>query len=566
MTKKLLGLLLAALMLVSLMVGCTTEEVVWYSESGSGDANQSGDGSNDEDSDADADADADADTNDGSDTKKTNTKKTTTKRQKTTTGKKTTQGKGTKTRATRDAASSLTFTPVADSGANYNVSGKVTIAVDTVRSTDYDAMFDVMLKLYPNIDFVFDYWSHNTNDDGREYLTTRMSTGTAANIMWDEAGEIPSYIMNGGWIKPITSYLAKDPEAANIPANLKANYTYHGNVFAAPHQATFEIVAFNTDLVNKLGIKNSEMPGLEWTMDQYEDLLERGAAGYKQEPAICVAIGDLFEAYNRVSWWNATASGGNYGVRGLNYATGQYEVKYLKEGAIQFRAWREIPGVEGWVEQAGTTQNQLKQKFPTVSGYSALWGAGKAFMDDAGTWQAEKWDEQYPELNFKVWTTPNRDGKLMMHVDHCFITSSTPDSSMEACWQALRFMTFSTNGNLARLTMYEDSQKGKYNLNSHVFYPVTTSATVLKKYNDLSCTNEVDEYMVANIKNSLRYDTFKVVPGLRDSDGEWGLAMNNITDGKDPSGAGLDEPAKKVNAKLKEYQTTMKDACAEYYK
>lgn len=62
------------------------------------------------------------------------------------------------THTTRKPGSpTLDFTPVADKGANYDVKGTVTIAVDTARPTDYDAMFDVMQKLYPNVKIKFDY-------------------------------------------------------------------------------------------------------------------------------------------------------------------------------------------------------------------------------------------------------------------------------------------------------------------------------------------------------------------------------------------------------------------------
>ena len=550
MTKKLLSLLLAAFMIVTVMAGCQSTQVVYESvDDPNGVVNQEGE--EDEENNENEETDETQKVEGGTTAR--------TKRSKTTSGKVVTQAGTNKTRPTRKDDEKLDFKPVADKGADYNVKGTVSIAVDTVRPTDYDAMFDILIDLYPNIDFKFDYWTHSSNDDGREYLTRTMRTKTSANIMWDEAGEIPTYIINGGWIKPITKYVAKDPEAKYIPKNIKADYTYFGELFAVPHQATFETVAFNTKLWDELGLKKSDHPKLEWTMDEYEKLLRKGSAGWNAKK--CVAITDLFEAYNRVSFWNATANGGDYGVRGYNYKTGQYEVKYLKQGAIQFRAWREINGVEGWFHKS-----EIKDVLPGVSDYSAAWGAGRALLEDTLTVYTENWDEKYPNLQWEQWTTPNRDGNMMMHIDHCFITSTTPEKNMDACFQALRFMTYSTNGNLARLTMYEDSQKGKYNLSSHVYHLTTTSPVAVKQFNDLSCTDQVDEYLVANIENSCRYDTFKIVPGLRDADSEWGTAMNEVTDGLDPSGAGLDEPAIRVNKKLKEYQADLKAAFNKYYK
>ena len=49
-----------------------------------------------------------------------------------------------------------------DSNANYQARGKITIAVDTARATDYVALFDSLKAVYKNIDIQFDYYAHST--------------------------------------------------------------------------------------------------------------------------------------------------------------------------------------------------------------------------------------------------------------------------------------------------------------------------------------------------------------------------------------------------------------------
>ena len=143
-------------------------------------------------------------------------------------GKNNSTSSGTKIDAThttrKPGSPTLDFTPVADKGADYSVKGTVTIAVDTARPTDYDAMFDVMQKLYPNVKIKFDYWAHNDSDSSLEYLTTRAATGKMADIIFDDAGCLPSYIMQG-WVYPITKFVNADAEASNLPANLRKDYT-----------------------------------------------------------------------------------------------------------------------------------------------------------------------------------------------------------------------------------------------------------------------------------------------------------------------------------------------------
>lgn len=548
MSKKLLALLFTAVMACSLFAGCTKTSVSYVSGE-----DESGAVAGDEGDDA-AATDANG-----------KTKKTT--KGKTSKTKKTSKTTVKNTHGGRKGTETLKYTPIADKGANYAVKGTVKIAVDTVRPTDYDAMFDVMTKLYPNIDIEFDYWTHSSSDTAKEYLTKTMATGTSADIIWDEAGEVPQYITEG-WIRPITTYVNADPEAANIPANLKRDYTFVSQLWAVPHQATFEIVAINDDLRNKLNIAT---PSMKWTMDDYEKMLRAGAAGY--DKGICVAIQDLFESYNRFCFYSTSAiKGSNYGVRAYNYNTRQMDTDYLIAGAKKFRAWRILTtGVEGWYE--GTQKSQdgtsaLTQKLG-ISTYTQAWSSGKALIEDTGTWTIEGWD------NYKFkWSTlpvPNHNGIMPMHIDHCFITSNCKNANMPAAFQLLRFMTYTTNGNLARLTMYDESAKDLYNLNSHIYYPTSLSSQVAAKFNSLKCVNATDKYLFANIKNCTRYDSFKIVPEIRtvQEDSKIQPILNNVTDGLD-DGSGLIEPAKKWNTLIKTawstFETKAKKIAAKTYK
>lgn len=531
MRKKLLALLLAALMTCSVFAGCkkTTEVII----SGDDTDTTTADGADPDD------PDTDVTDEDG------NTKVTKSKKGKTTSTKKgkTTSTKTKKTRTTKPG-DKFKYTPVADSGADYSVKGTVKVAVDTVRPTDFQAMFEVMGDLYPNVEIKLDRWTHSSNDDGREYLVKNMKTGTAADIMWDEAGEMPRYIKEG-WVRPITKYVNADPEAGNLPANLRADYTFGGALFAVPHQATFELVAVNTTLYEKLGGKASDLEKYRnhpWSWDQYCALLQMGTAGFEQ--GLCVGIEDLFETHNRFAWYQTSDSSKKYSGLGFNMDTYQYEDGIFQAGTKEFRRLREIRGVEGWVSgQNGLLKSQLNY----TTSYSGLWKAGKALVEDTLTVYVDKWNNL--KFNYVTMPTPSKNGNLMMHIDQCFITSNCSDANMPAAFQLLRFMTYSTNGNLARLSMYEKENAKKFNLNSHIYYPTTNSQAVIDKFNSLEVVNTTDKYLLANLKNSKRYDAFKIVADVRDNrdTAKIGTAMNAITDGKDPSASGLNEPISKFN-------------------
>jgi len=473
--------------------------------------------------------------------------------------------KGTRTRPAGEKA--LTFTPVADAGANYDVKGTVTIAINSGRPTDSEAMFDVMLQLYPNIKFVFEYWTNSGKGDNElDYLSRTMATGTSADIIWDGSSCLPMSISNG-WVYPITDLVAKDPEAKNFSDNLKNDYTFCDELWAAPHQATFNTMCFNMNLMERLDL---DMPGLEWSLEEMQSLLQESANGFSQ--GLCVGMEDLFEVDDIATFYyaNSSSANANYGDHGYNYATKRHDAEPYVKALQLFRNWRvSYNGAEGWY--AGTQQteagNLLTQKIGVAS-YGQAWESGKALMEFANTtWVAE--GSLGINLPFEMvqWTAPTTKGNMMYHVDHCFITSNVKKENLEAVFQALRFMTYSTNGNLARLTMYEDSQKGKYSLNSKVFYPTSTSTAVVDKFNKLSVTNEADIYMVKNIPNSRRIDTFKLVPWFKDAQSWLQQAINNMTDGLD-QGDGMREAVAVANEKAadywKDFDTKAKAYAAKY--
>ncbi len=85
-----------------------------------------------------------------------------------------------------------------------------------------------------------------------------------------------------------------------------------------------------------------------------------------------------------------------------------------------------------------------------------------------------------------------------------------------ASFQVLRYMTYSVEGNLARLAMYESKNKGKYDLNERLYYPTTLNSKISEKFNSLPGVTDVDKYMYENIGNGFRQDLIKLVPGFTD--------------------------------------------------
>lgn len=563
--KKVIALMAAALLFCGLMTGCTNEQIVVISGSGEwfeeeivvtktradGTVETNEDGTvvtetvpKDNTVKTDEDGTVITETTKKGESTQKGQSTTTTKQQRTKTAATTVKTKPGRV----EGADEIKFTAQADAGADYTVKGSLKISVDTVRATDYAAMFDILKQLYPNITIEYDYWQHSSADSAAEYLSKTSQTGTMADIIWDDAGEIPGYLQQG-WVRPITAYVNKDPEYANVPTNLKVGYTFGGNVYAVPHQATFETMGINLDLLTKL---NLSKPGLEWSAETLEKMLKSAAnTGYSS--GWCVGIEDLFFVGTWYGGYSAHVAGKNLTIGGYNYNTKQCDdISYYTQGALKFRDWRVMTsGVEGWQcanEKVGGVSSLTSTL--GISDYTQLWAAGKALFKRTGTYETPGWTNL--KFNWVEWTMPNKDGAMPFHVDHCFITTNCSDADMNAAFQVLRFISYSTNGNLARLTMYDEENAGKYILNSHIYYPTTTSKKVAEKYNSLACANEVDKYLLANIDNCYRIDPYKIVP-------EWktlqntvlGPALNAVTDGLDSSGSGFAEARAKMNTGLK---------------
>ncbi len=540
MTKKLLALLFAALMVITVLAGCQTTQVYYESEEGEADG------------DYEEDEVIFSEETDASGNKKTLIKTRSTRAAKTTKGKGDSGNNvvgGVATRPPKSKDKVMKFTPVADAGADYTVKGEVTIAVDQFRPTDYDAMFDVMEEMFPNIKIKYAmHQSKEGHDNDGSYLTDQMTTGTAPDIIWDDASNVLNYASKG-WVYPLNDMIRNDPEAKYVPANLRSNYTYGGFLYALPHQAVFEVTVFNNNLLKQAG---RSLPALSWDYASYEDYLNVGADLYGRK--LAVAVSSIDHQVRRYSWYHALEKdpNGNYGARGYNLATNSFDFNTLKESAAKIREWRTKDGVDGWyMSQSKTGGQSHLQATLGVASSSGLFDIGKALMYDTDFTKVDRVGKNLWKFDYTMWPAPNKNGHMGVHVDHCVITTNCKKENLPAAWQLLRFMTYSSNGNLARLSMYKTENQKLYALNSHVLYPTTTNPEVMKAFNALPGVTDVDKYMLQNLSKSQRIDAYKLIPSFNEHwttycDGPFNTAINGKGD------SDLSEAVPEINKVLKQ--------------
>lgn len=396
-----------------------------------------------------------------------------------------------------------------DKNANYNVKGTVTVSIDTARVCDYQALFDSFKKVYPNVKLKFDYFAHSGADAATEYLTTRAASGTMPDIVFNDAGPIPTYLLQG-WMHPLDAFVKNDSDYQQyVPNNLKNDYTYGGKLYALPLQAHFETFQLNTDVLNAL---NLNKPALDWTVKDFEDYCRKATTDKYSAQEDMGALYSLF----------ANCYDGTSSLYGYNQQTKTFSAKGTIDSIKALKVLRSVPGLEANALKSGSGSDYAK-KFGT-GGWADGWVAyhkGLTLFHGLGTWEYKNKRETVTNFNWIMWTCPQAvKGRMPYHVDHSFMTSSCKDK--EAAFQLLRYTTYSTEGNIARLSMYDDANKGKYSLQASFYYPTTTNPKVIEKFKSLPGikAEPVAAYLQENIGNCYRYDFVKIVP-------DW----NNVTSG-----------------------------------
>ena len=181
---------------------------------------------------------------------------------------------------------------------------------------------------------------------------------------------------------------------------------------------------------------------------------------------------------------------------------------------------------------------------------------GKTLVEfDSGTWED-------PNLsNFKfdncLWPYPQSEaGRMPIHVDHSMMMKTAKNP--EAAFQLLRFITYSSEGNLARLSMYDKENEGKYVLSSRMYFPVSSHPDVVAKFKTLDLPEQY-KYMYDNISKCYRADPKKYMVDYEDviktATEEWDKVQDGLADATSTNAT----MEKKLNTKLanslKEFNT-----------
>jgi len=403
--------------------------------------------------------------------------------------------------------------------ARYKTSGKVTVAVNSGRTTDTYNLFANFNNYYPDIELEVVYYDVSTS----EYLSAQAVGGTMPDVVFDDASQIYYYVSQG-WVYPLDKFVENDKDFSYVPASMTDSYRYGGKLYALPMQAHFNTIFINLDLLDKL---NLDLPELDWTPDDYMELLKIGTTKEYSGTEILWGI----DEYLAGSISTNTSYYG-YDPESKTFKTSDTWVK----GVNIMRELRSYPGLEAWTLRNSNVDgdtNDYTRKFGNgdLSDLHMAFKMGKILTDPRGTWDVA-WLKELP-FEWVLWPYPqgeNAKGRLPMHIDCSWVTASAQDP--QAAFEFVRFVTYSKEGNLERLSMYETGDTEDYTLNERFYIPTTNHPEVAEHFRDLENVIESIVYMYDNMTNSFRADVSKIIPGWDQVNNEYlSPRGNEVRDG-----------------------------------
>lgn len=403
--------------------------------------------------------------------------------------------------------------------ARYDVSGTIKVVIDKGRQPGIEPVIEKFKELYKNIKV--DVVRFEAGGGTAEYLTAQASANDMPDVIFDDAGQLTYYISQG-WVYPLDKFVANDADLNYVPKSILDTYTYGGKLYAVPLAAHFNTIFLNVDLLDEL---NLDHPELDWTPQDYAELLKKATNNKYSGTEILWGMDEYF----------AGAMSKNYNLYAYDFATRTY---YLSDtwvkGVNLMREMRAYPGLEAWTlrnssADGGTTDYVKKFGQGNTDDLHMAFKMGKILSDPRGTWDVP-WLREL-KYEWELWPFPQGEkGHLPMHVDHSFMISSCKDP--QAAFEFIRYLSYSPEGNIARLDMYEDGNRDEETNKNLFFIPTTNHPDVSAKFKALPNVTEGIAYMYDSVKTSYRSDLSKVIPNYDQVNSEYlSPRGNEVRDG-----------------------------------
>ncbi len=380
------------------------------------------------------------------------------------------------------------------------ITGQVTIAVYPAEQALYESIFasEAFTSKYPGIQVKVTPWA---DSGSAEWLTTQASNQTLPDVMLDWVDV--TYPISQGWVYPITEYLAKDADAAYIPANLADKYVYGGETYAVPYRYSLRTFAINTDMLDEL---NLDAPEYNWDVAVYRDLLEQATTSTTSGMNYIGWMEDAFLAAMSTAGqgaWNYDKASNTVNLTDGSFVMASNLIKELEA----------IPGLcsDSLIDDMATAlgkPDDYSRKFG--DGVDAV-ADGKVLITNTSTWDYS-WFKEYT-FAFDFYPIPGAEGRepnIITYTDHAFITSTTKNP--DAAYEVLKFVTFGDGGYQALLA-YEAEQQAN-GIEPNLWLPMSQHPAQQAAFETLDYVPEGMKWMFKNLDQAVVGDYNKCTPGM----------------------------------------------------
>ena len=430
------------------------------------------------------------------------------------------------------------------------VTGTVTVGINAERNSDYEALAEAFEKMYPNVK-VEPVIFESSGDNATQYCTTLTIAGEPLpDILFDDAGNMPTYIQNG-WMYPLTSFVEGDEEFKNVPQNIVDHLSYNGNIYALGQTLQSNMVMVNEDLIEELNI---DPPELDWNWDEFTEFIKT---------CTNVTYSGIQQMGGWTNWIPGTMVDGCT-VAGYQYESNTFNLDAVRQYVNLYHEIADLKGVEAdsLNKTSGSGENDYMKKFGTMS---SAFEAGKVATTFVGTWSYDDWKQKDVDFNWDFYPVPQCvEGRVPIHVDYCWMSTSVEEENLEAAWAFLRFITYSKEGNLARLTSYDEDHITN-DLNFSYYIPCTRDEEVIEKFRSLPYVTDKILYIYDNLENGYLGDPEKTVPGFE------AVIKDNIINLADDATLGvvdfsskMMDAQEKANAEIEKYMNIFNEALAKF--
>lgn len=434
---------------------------------------------------------------------------------------------------------------------NEEISGTVTVGINSYRNSDFEAVCEAFKAQYPNVEVKPVVFESKT-DDALEYLTSMaMSEKALPDILYDDAGPLPTYIQNG-WMYPLTSFLEGDAEYDSVPSNIQEYFVYNGNTYALGQTIHSNTFVINEDLVEEM---NVDLPEYNWNWEEFAEFLKACTN------TTYSGVEDLSNVYN----WVPGSMTEGCSIVGYQYETNTFDLEAVRKYVNYYNDLIKLQGVDAMSlkKQSVSGADDFAKKFGTVT--DTVFETGKVACVSSGTWGYAKWNHKDLDFSWEYYPTPQVvEGRIPIHVDYCWMTTSVKEENLEAVWAFLRYVTYSKDGNLARLTSYDEDHISPDS--NYVYYiPCTTDEDVVAKFESLPYVTDAIMYIFENLENGYAGDPEKTIPGFEDVEYTYigDLAYDAVT-GRDDFSAKMKDAESKANAEIEKHKNNFDAALTKF--